>query len=85
MVGSSAVSIAGMVGFVGLIVPHFARLIVGNDYRFVVPASALFGAILIVLADTAGRTLLDPRELPVGVLTAIIGGPVFIYLIRGRM
>jgi iron complex transport system permease protein len=84
LLASSAVSIAGLVGFVGLIIPHFARLTVGNDYRLVLPASALYGAILIVLADTLARTVLDPRELPVGVVTAVIGGPVFIYLIRGR-
>ena len=84
LLASSAVSIAGLIGFVGLIVPHFARLTVGNDYRFLVPMSALYGAILLIGADTAARTVLDPRELPVGVLTAVIGGPVFIYLVRKR-
>ncbi len=84
LLASSAVSIAGLIGFVGLIVPHFARLTVGNDYRFLLPASALFGAALLILSDTAARTVFDPQELPVGVLTAVMGGPVFIYLIRRR-
>ena len=84
LLASSAVSIAGLVGFVGLIVPHVVRLVIGNDYRFLLPASALFGAVLLVVADTAARTVLDPRELPVGVLTAVMGGPVFIALVRLR-
>lgn len=84
LLASSAVSIAGLIGFVGLIIPHFVRLIIGNDYRFLLPTSALFGAILLVLADTLARTALDPRELPVGALTAVMGGPVFIMLVRRR-
>jgi iron complex transport system permease protein len=84
LLAGSAVSIAGLVGFVGLLVPHLVRLVIGNDYRFLIPTSALFGAVLIVLADTAARTVFDPRELPVGVLTAVMGGPVFIALVRRR-
>ena len=84
LLASSAVSIAGLVGFVGLIVPHAVRLVVGNDYRVLVPTSALFGAILLTLADTAARTVFDPQDLPVGVLTAIMGGPVFILLVLRR-
>jgi iron complex transport system permease protein len=84
LLASSAVSVAGLIGFVGLIVPHIVRLIIGSDYRFVLPTSALFGAILIILGDTAARTVFDPRELPVGVLTAVLGGPVFILLVRQR-
>jgi iron complex transport system permease protein len=84
LLASSAVSICGLIGFVGLIVPHWARLLIGNDYRYLIPTSALFGAALLILADTAARTLFDPRELPVGVLTAVLGGPVFIYLVRRR-
>ena len=84
LLASSAVSIAGLIGFVGLIVPHFVRLVIGNDYRFLLPTSALFGAILVVVADTAARTLFDPHELPVGVFTAVMGGPVFIFLVRRR-
>ncbi|HEU0075870.1 MAG TPA: iron ABC transporter permease [Dehalococcoidia bacterium] len=84
LLASAAVSIAGLVGFLGLIIPHLVRLVIGNDYRFVLPASALFGAILLVVADTAARTVLDPQELPVGILTAVMGGPVFILLVRSR-
>lgn len=84
LLASSAVSIAGLIGFVGLIIPHVVRLLVGNDYRLVIPTSALFGACLLIFADTAARTVFDPSELPVGVLTAVMGGPVFIYLIRRR-
>jgi iron complex transport system permease protein len=84
LLASSAVSIAGLVGFVGLIVPHLVRLLIGNDYRLLLPTSALFGAVLLTLADTAARTAFDPHELPVGVLTAIMGGPVFILLVRKR-
>jgi iron complex transport system permease protein len=60
------------------------RLVLGNDYRYLLPTSALFGAVLLILADTAARTVFDPRELPVGVLTAVMGGPVFILLVRRR-
>jgi iron complex transport system permease protein len=84
ILASSAVSVAGLVGFIGLIIPHFARLLVGNDYRLQLPAAAVFGATLLVLADSVARVAFDPRELPVGVLTALIGGPVFVYLVRGR-
>ncbi len=84
LLASAAVSIAGLIGFVGLIVPQLVRLVLGNDYRFLIPTSALFGAVLIMLGDTAARTVFDPRELPVGVLTAVLGGPVFIMLIRRR-
>ena len=84
LLASSAVSVAGLIGFVGLIIPHLVRLVIGNDYRLLLPTSALFGAVLIVLGDTAARTVFDPRELPVGVLTAVLGGPVFIMLVRHR-
>jgi iron complex transport system permease protein len=84
LLAASAVSIAGLIGFVGLLVPHVVRLVIGNDYRFLVPTSALFGAVLLTVADTAARTVFDPQELPVGVLTAIMGGPVFILLVRRR-
>ncbi len=76
-----AVSIAGAVGFVGLIVPHLMRLIVGADHRRLLPAAALFGGSFLVLADTAARTLLSPRQLPVGVVTALIGVPLFLLLL----
>lgn len=76
-----AVSLAGAIGFVGLIVPHLMRILVGADHRVLLPASALFGGGFLVLADTAARSLLGPRQLPVGVLTALIGVPLFLLLL----
>ena len=76
-----AVSIAGTIGFVGLIVPHLLRLIIGADHRILLPASALFGGTFLLLADTLARTVLSPRQLPVGVLTAIIGVVLFLLLL----
>jgi iron complex transport system permease protein len=84
LLASAAVSIAGLIGFIGLIIPHLVRLILGNDYRFLIPTSALFGAVLLVFSDTAARMIFEPHELPVGVLTAIMGGPVFIMLVRRK-
>jgi len=81
---AAAVSVSGLIGFVGLIVPHIIRLIAGSDYRFLLPASALGGATLLVLADIAARMVLDPIELPVGILTACLGAPFFLYLLRRR-
>ena len=78
----TAVAASGSVGYVGLIVPHLVRLAVGSDNRLVIPFSALAGAIFVVLADTVARTAIAPRELPVGAITALIGAPVFIYLLR---
>jgi iron complex transport system permease protein len=77
-----AVSASGAIGYVGLLVPHAVRLIFGSDYRLLIPASALCGAIAIVLADTLARTIVSPTELPVGAMTAMAGAPVFIYLLR---
>lgn len=76
-----AVTTAGTIGFVGLVVPHMLRLILGNDQRLILPASALAGGALLVLADALARTLLAPEQLPVGVLTALIGVPAFLYLL----
>ncbi len=81
LVGLS-VAASGSVGYVGLIVPHLIRLAVGSDNRLVVPFSAISGAIFVVLADTVARTAIAPRELPVGAITALIGAPMFIYLLR---
>jgi iron complex transport system permease protein len=81
MVGA-AVSVAGLVGFVGLIIPHLLRLLFGPDHRLLVPAAALGGATFLVLCDTAARTLLGGRDLPVGAITALAGGPLFLYLLR---
>ncbi|MFW5798809.1 MAG: FecCD family ABC transporter permease [Planctomycetota bacterium] len=79
-----AVSLSGVVGFVGLIVPHLVRQWTGPDHRVLVPASALAGALLLVAADTAARTLAAPEEIPVGILTALVGAPVFLWLLQRR-
>lgn len=79
-VGAS-VALAGMIGFVGLLAPHLLRLLAGPGHRLLLPASALFGAALLLLADTAARTIASPLELPVGALTALIGGPFFLWLL----
>jgi len=84
MIGA-AVSVSGLIGFVGLIVPHLVRLISGPDHRTLVPASALLGAAFLVGADTLARTLLAPTELPVGAFTSLIGGPVFLFLLRREL
>lgn len=78
------VSMSGAIGFIGLVVPHAARLLVGPGYRTLLPVSALTGAILLVWADTAARTVFDPRELPVGIVTAVIGAPLFALLLARR-
>ncbi len=81
---SAAVSLAGPIGFIGIVVPHFVRLMVGVDHRIVLPASALFGAAFLVVCDLGARTLLAPVEIPVGVVTAMIGGPFFLWLLVRR-
>jgi iron complex transport system permease protein len=81
MVGA-AVSVAGLIGFVGLIIPHLLRLIFGPDHRLLIPASALGGAAFLVVCDALARTILDGRELPVGAITALAGGPLFLWLLR---
>ncbi len=80
----AAVSLGGPVGFIGIIVPHLVRLLVGSDHRVVLPASALFGAAFLVACDVAARSVMSPMELPVGVLTAMIGGPFFLWLLIRR-
>ena len=78
---AAAVTQAGSIGFIGLIVPHLVRLAIGNDQRLLLPASVLAGGSLLVIADTLARTVVAPQQLPVGVLTALIGVPVFLYLL----
>jgi ABC-type Fe3+-siderophore transport system permease subunit len=78
---AAAVTSAGAIGFVGLVVPHLLRLTSGNDHRLLLPAAALAGGSLLLLADTLARTLIAPQQLPVGVLTALIGVPVFLFLL----
>lgn len=82
-VGAS-VALAGMIGFVGLVVPHLVRLWLGPDHRWLLPASALLGALLLTVADIAARLLLSPAELPIGILTALVGGPFFLALLLRR-
>ena len=77
-----AVSLSGIVGFVGLVVPHAVRLALGPDHRLLLPASALAGAAFLVMADTIARTIMAPTEIPVGIFTALVGAPFFIYLLR---
>jgi iron complex transport system permease protein len=77
-----SVSTVGMVGFVGLVVPHMARMIVGSDYRNLIPMSIGLGALVLLLADTAGRTFFAPLDIPAGIVMAVVGGPYFLYLMR---
>ena len=82
LLAAAAVSVAGVIGFVGLMTPHILRLILGADHRRLLPAVVIGGAAFMVLADLAARTLLAPEEIPVGALTALLGGPFFLYLLR---
>ena len=82
LLASSAVSVVGLLGFVGLIVPHITRLIIGNNARFLIPASALSGAIIVMLCDLIGRVIMRPLELPVGIVMAVIGAPFFLHMLR---
>ncbi|MFD1136404.1 FecCD family ABC transporter permease [Paenibacillus urinalis] len=79
---SISVSIAGLVGFVGLIVPHMARMMVGSDYKYSIPFSLALGAIILIVADTIGRSAFSPLEIPAGIVMAMVGGPYFLYLMR---
>lgn len=82
LLAASAVSVVGLLGFVGLIVPHSIRLLTGNDYKYLIPGSGLLGAFLLMISDTFARTAFSPREIPVGVVMAILGVPFFLYLLR---
>ncbi|MEF3303433.1 FecCD family ABC transporter permease [Paenibacillus sp. GYB003] len=82
LLAASAVSIVGLLGFVGLIVPHTVRLLIGGDYRFLLPASALFGAAVVAFCDTLARLAFAPIELPVGIMMGMLGAPFFLYLLR---
>ena len=81
---ATAVSLSGIIGFVGLVVPHLLRLVIGADHRRLVPASAMAGALLLVVADTLARTVAAPTEVPVGIVTAMVGAPVFLWLLQRR-
>ena len=78
------VALSGTIAFIGLVVPHIIRLLIGPNHRFLLPLSALGGAILLILADTLARTAFAPTELPVGLVTALFGAPFFISLLRNR-
>ncbi|WP_027091536.1 FecCD family ABC transporter permease [Cohnella thermotolerans] len=84
LLAGAAVSVAGLVGFVGLVVPHAVRLLIGEDYRYLLPVSAFAGGALVVVADTIARSWFDPVELPVGILLACVGAPFFLYLLKKR-
>ena len=81
LLAAGVVSFTGLIGFIGLVSPHISRLIIGSDNRFLIPASAAFGAALLIIADAVGRVVLAPTVIQVGVITAFIGGPMFLYLI----
>ncbi len=84
LMAAAAVSIAGLIGFVGLVVPHMVRLLISSDYRFLLPASALGGALIMVVSDTFGRVAFSPIEIPVGIIMAFFGAPFFLYLLRRK-
>lgn len=81
---AATVSVAGMIGFVGLVVPHIARLLVGSDYKVMMPVSVVLGAVVLLAADTVGRTVVPGMEIPVGIVMAVCGGPFFLYLLRKK-
>ncbi len=82
LLAASAVSVAGLLGFVGLIVPHMVRLLIGTDYRYIIPGSVLLGAAVVTLSDTVARIVFAPIELPVGLIMACMGAPFFLFLLR---
>ena len=73
-----------MIGFVGLVVPHIARMIVGSDYKIMIPTSMLLGAVVLLFADTVGRTLVPGMDIPVGTIMSMVGGPFFLYMLRKK-
>ncbi len=81
---AAVVAVSGLIGFVGLVVPHIVRLLAGASYRRLLPLTIAFGAVFLILADIPGRTLTAPAELPIGVVTAFVGAPFFIVLLRTR-
>ncbi|MBN2058006.1 MAG: iron ABC transporter permease [Candidatus Saganbacteria bacterium] len=81
---AAAVSVAGLIGFVGLIVPHWVRLLIGPNHRLLIPIASLSGMLLMILADTLARTMLAPLEIPIGIIMSLIGAPFFLYLLRRR-
>lgn len=84
LLAASAVAVAGIISFAGLIIPNIARMITGSDYRYSVPASILLGGLFLVVSDTIARTILSPSEIPVGIITSFIGAPIFVWLIMKK-
>ena len=84
LLSGAAISVAGLISFVGLVVPHIARLLVGSDYKYLFPASTLLGFVLVSVCDTIGRVIMPPGDVPVSVILAFIGAPFFLYLLRTR-
>ena len=84
LLAGAAVSVVGLLGFVGLIAPHIVRMIIGGDSKFLIPGAAIFGAVLVVGSDTAGRVVIAPEELPLGIIMALLGPPFFLWLLRRR-
>jgi iron complex transport system permease protein len=84
LITASVVSVSGSIGFIGLVVPHITRMIIGPDHRKLIPLAAVVGGTFLLIADTAARTIMAPMELPVGIITALAGGPYFIYLLRNK-
>jgi iron complex transport system permease protein len=85
LLAGGSVALAGPVGFVGLVVPHVARFLVGADYRWIIPYAAVLGAMLVTAADVAARVVIRPQELPVGVVMALVGAPFFVALARWKV
>ena len=84
LVVAASICFVGTIAFIGLVAPHIARMIIGGDHRFLLPAASLLGALLLLTADTAARTILSPVVLPVGILTSFLGVPLFVYLLVKR-
>ena len=84
MITAAAVSVSGLIGFVGLVIPHITRIIVGPDHKILIPASVLIGSIVLVVTDTLARTIIAPADIPVGIITALFGAPFFIYLLKKK-
>lgn len=84
ILAGSAVAVAGLISFVGLMVPHIARLLVGSDYKYLFPASALLGVVFMIICDAVGRIIIVPAEMPVSIIVAFVGAPFFLYLLRKR-
>jgi iron complex transport system permease protein len=82
LMAGAAVSVSGLIGFVGLVVPHMVRLVIGPDHKFLIPGSAVGGALLLLIADALARQLMPPSEIPVGIITALFGAPFFLYLLK---